>query len=248
MITTVAGQAATHKVPVIVVVMGGGPLDLSKAKAHAGVGAIMWVGYPGQSGGASIADTVFGKNNPAGKLTLTWYPQEFASQVKISDYGMRPNKTSGNPGRTYRFYTGTPVFKFGEGLSYTTFEHGLAAPSILRASSYFGSDLSLHALSKQTATTVSVTARNTGDRPGDSVVQVFAAPPGAGTGGRALRSLVAFDRVSLRVGETRTLALPIEAQHFTLARGLGQREVGKGQWRLWVGVDGESNATVVTVV
>ena len=55
-----------------------------------------------QSGGASIADTIFGKNNPAGKLTLTWYPQKFAEQVKISDYGMRPNATTGNPGRTYR--------------------------------------------------------------------------------------------------------------------------------------------------
>jgi beta-D-xylosidase 4 len=55
---------------------------------------------------AVAADAVMGKVNPAGKLTLTWYPQSFTEQVKISDYGMRPNTATGNPGRTYRFYTG----------------------------------------------------------------------------------------------------------------------------------------------
>ena len=124
----VAAAAAKANAPVVVVVMGGGPLDLSAIKANSNVDAILWCGYPGQSGGTSIADTIFGENNPSGKLSLTWYPEELTKQVPITDMGMRPNKTSGNPGRTYRFYTGTPVFKFGEGLSYSAFSHELRAP------------------------------------------------------------------------------------------------------------------------
>lgn len=185
--------------------------------------------------------------NPSGKLTLTWYPQEFAQQVKISDYDMRPNKSSGSPGRTYRFYTGTPVFRFGEGLSYTTFRHTLSAPSTLRATQRFGDDLSLSALSKQQALRLDITAANTGSVDGDTVIQVFGAPPGAGSKGRPLRSLVAFERVSLRAGEVRALSLAVEAQHFTLATGLGQRSVGRGSWRLWIGVDGEADAKIIEV-
>ena len=202
---------------------------------------------PGQSGGASIADIVMGKINPAGKLTLTWYPEKFADQVKISDYGMRPNPKTGNPGRTYRFYTGTPVFKFGEGMSYTTFDSALKAPATV-STKYFDDDLTLHSLSKKVATTVSVTTRNTGERAGDNVVLVFASPPGAGKNGRPLRSLIAFDRVSLAPGEATESVLAVEAQHLTLATGLSQRETVTGPWKVWVGADGEDQAVTVNVV
>ena len=116
-----AAGAATPKIPVTLVLMGGSAMDVSMHKSDVNVGAIMWCGYPGQSGGASIADTVFGINNPSGRLTVTWYPQHFADTVALSDYSMRPNVTSGNPGRSHRFYTGTPVFAFGTGLSFTKF-------------------------------------------------------------------------------------------------------------------------------
>jgi beta-D-xylosidase 4 len=235
------------KIPVTVVVMGGGPVDISAAKSSPHVGAIMWCGYPGQSGGASIADVVMGKINPAGKLTLTWYPESFTKQVPITDYGMRPNTKTGNPGRTYRFFTGEPVFKFGEGLSYTQFDAVLKAPTKV-STKYFDDDLTLHALSKKVATTVSVTSRNTGERAGDNVVLVFASPPGAGENGRPLRSLVAFDRVSLAPGEEKKSLLTIDAQHLTLATGLSQRETVPGPWKLWVGADGEDNAVTMTVV
>ena len=161
LIKQVAAAGKKKGIPVIVVVIGGGPLDMSATKANPDVGAIMWAGYPGQSGGDSIAESVFGMQNKFGKLTLTWYPERFATEVKITDMHMRPGPN--NPGRTYRFYTGTPVFKFGEGLSYTEFGHELAAPSTV-AARYFeeGSDMTLHTLTKMTATTLAVTTTNTG--------------------------------------------------------------------------------------
>ena len=87
-----------------------------------------------------------------------------------------------------------------------------------------------------------------GDRDGDSVILIFAAPPGAGTRGRPIKSLVAFERVHTRVGETQAVSLDVPAQHFTLAEGLGHRRVELGQWKLWVGVDGESSPMTVTVM
>ena len=71
LISAVTTAAAGN--PVIVVVMGGGPLDISAVKANSGIGAIMWCGYPGQSGGTSISDAIFGKTNRFGRLSLTWY-------------------------------------------------------------------------------------------------------------------------------------------------------------------------------
>ena len=91
-VAKVAAAAAKDKIPVVVVVMGGGPLDISAIKANKDVGAIIWCGYPGQSGGDAIADAVFGTTNPSGKLTMTWYPEELTKQVPITDMHMRPNK------------------------------------------------------------------------------------------------------------------------------------------------------------
>ena len=72
---------------------------------------------------------------------------------------------------------------------------------------------------------------------------------GAGMYGRPLKSLVSFDRVSLGVGETKETALKVSAEHFTVTTGNGYERVAlKGEWRLWVGVDGESDAHTVTVV
>ena len=186
-------EAAKKGKPVIAVTMGGGPVDVSNIKTNAAIGALMWCGYPGQSGGTSIADAIFGKTNAFGKLSMTWYPEEFTKQVTIEDMGMRPNKTSGNPGRTYRFYTGTPVYKFGTGLSYTKFETSLSAkPSVNLASV----ESELHLTQGKTSAVAQISARvtNTGDRRGDEVVLIFASPPNAGRDGAPLRSLIAFDR------------------------------------------------------
>eukprot|EP00656_Telonema_subtile_P019845 TRINITY_DN2104_c0_g1_i1.p1 TRINITY_DN2104_c0_g1~~TRINITY_DN2104_c0_g1_i1.p1 ORF type:complete len:437 (+),score=111.58 TRINITY_DN2104_c0_g1_i1:267-1577(+) len=242
----VAAAAAAQSIPVVVVVMGGSPLDVSAIKANTNVLAIVWCGYPGQSGGVSIADLIFGAINPSAKLSVTWYPQSLTSLVPITDMGMRPNKTSGNPGRTYRFYTGTPVFKFGEGLSYSTFSHAIDAPVSI-TTAHFPSGLTLSALSKVRAGSVMVNTTNLSERDGAVAVMLFAASPNAGVGGEPIQSLVAFDKVHVRAGQSVVTELEIEAQHFALASITGERDVAKGVWKLWVGHDGRDQAVEVRV-
>ena len=105
--------------PVVAMFFGGGGVDISYLRDSANTQAILWAGYPAQSGGDAIVDVLFGDYSPAGRLPVTWYPAEYVDQVPMTDQSMRSSST--NPGRTYKFYTGKPVFAFGTGLSYTTF-------------------------------------------------------------------------------------------------------------------------------
>ncbi|KAH9306665.1 hypothetical protein KI387_011069 [Taxus chinensis] len=118
LVTQVANAA---KGPVVLVIMSGGPFDISFAKNNDKIAGILWVGYPGQAGGAAIADVVFGLYNPGGRLPVTWYPQDYI-KVPMTDMNMRPRLRRGYPGRTYRFYRGPTVYNFGDGLSYTNFK------------------------------------------------------------------------------------------------------------------------------
>lgn len=114
-----AVAAAAKGKPVIVVVISGESLDLGAIDA---VGAIMWSGYPSQSGGTALANAIFGLYNPSGRLPITFYKTGYAALVSEQDMGMRPNKTTGNPGRTSRFYSGREVaYPAFTGLSYTNF-------------------------------------------------------------------------------------------------------------------------------
>ncbi|KAJ7769325.1 beta-xylosidase [Mycena metata] len=114
----VAQLAAVGK-PLVVLQFGGGQVDDASLKSNPNVSALLWGGYPGQSGGTAVFDILTGKISPAGRLPVTQYPGEYADQVPMTDMTLRPS--SSNPGRTYKWYTGTPTYEFGTGLSYTTF-------------------------------------------------------------------------------------------------------------------------------
>ena len=114
--------AAATKKPLIVLVMGGGQIDLSTEKAADNVGALMWIGYPSMHGGRAIATALLGRYSPSGRLVTTQYPASYVS-LSMEDMELRPNAATRNPGRTYLWYTGTPVYPFGFGLSYTTFSY-----------------------------------------------------------------------------------------------------------------------------
>ncbi|KAJ7842085.1 glycoside hydrolase family 3 protein [Mycena leptocephala] len=106
---TLIQMLATAGKPLVVVQFGGGQVDNTALKSNVAVNSIIWAGYPGQSGVA-----------PAGRLPVTQYPASYTTQVPVTDMNLRPNTTSGNPGRTYKWYTGTAVYPFGSGLHYTT--------------------------------------------------------------------------------------------------------------------------------
>ena len=113
--------AATTKAKqkLVVVLINGGPISIDEIK---GTGAaVLAAGFPGQAGGAAIAETLFGINNPGGKLTTTIYPSSYANGEPMRgtpwmDSSLRPHATTNvgkSEGRTHMFYTGTPLFPFG---------------------------------------------------------------------------------------------------------------------------------------
>jgi len=177
-------QALLEKVaalgkPVVLVLLNGSALAVNWARDA--VPGILEAWYPGQAGGAAIADVLFGDYNPAGRLPITFY--QSADQLPgFDDYSMK--------GRTYRYFQGEPLYAFGFGLSYTSFTYSkLDCPE--RAPSNHD-------------VPVSVDVRNTGKLDGEEVVQLYVKRDG-------VRSLEGFRRIALKAGERRTLKFVLKA-------------------------------------
>ncbi|HWB32583.1 MAG TPA: glycoside hydrolase family 3 C-terminal domain-containing protein [Acidobacteriaceae bacterium] len=200
--------AATGK-PVILVLMNGSALALGRAADQAS--AILEAWYPGEAGGTAIAQTLAGQNNPAGRLPITFYAAT-GQLPPFDDYGMH--------NRTYRYFTGKPLYPFGYGLSYTRFQ-------------YSAGHLSSPTLQAGLPLAVTVTLRNIGARPGDEVTEVYLVPksePGA-----PLRALAAFERHHLAAGESTTLHITIDRRQLSLVDASGRRNVQPGSYELYVG-------------
>ena len=106
--------------PLVVVQFGGGQVDDTEPLANESINALLWGGYPGQSGGSAILDILFGNVAPAGRLPITQYPASYTSQVPPTDMDLRPSAGNANLGRTHMWYDGE-VIPFGFGLHYTDF-------------------------------------------------------------------------------------------------------------------------------
>lgn len=236
--------------PIVLVVISGGSVDLSAYKTHPMVGAIVFAGYLGQAGGQAIADVLFGAYNPSGKLTQTFYTNDFAKRVSIYDMNMRPTPETGNPGRTYRFLAARDlaVYWFGDGYSYTEFEVKwqsgrsktfVSVDAIKRALASSASRVSPRAAAPVPATVpVNVTVTNVGGRAGEYVMTVFTATQDAGIGGNPLWTLTAFGRTPLlQPNETFHFAFKIPVTSFALARADGEWDVREGSWFLQAGAD-----------
>ncbi len=170
--------------PTVLVLMSGSAVAVNWAQEH--VPAILEAWYPGQAGGSAIADVLFGDYNPAGRLPVTFY-HSVADIPPFEDYRMA--------GRTYRFFDGVPLYPFAYGLSYTTFGYDRLRTS---GDTLRGDD----------TVTVSVDVTNTGPRAGDEVVQLYVRYPRSAVS-RPKRDLRGFRRVTLRSGETQTVAFPL---------------------------------------
>jgi len=171
-------------------------VDDTWLKSSKAVNAILWAGYPGQSGGTAIFDVLNGKVAPAGRLPLMQYPAEYVNQVPMTDMALRPDASTGNPGRTYKWYTGTPVFDYGFGLHYTTFALAWQThpASLYDIQALVKNARSAAHLDLGAFDTFGVTVKNTGHTQSDFVALLFV----KGTAGPAPhpnKALIGYARV-----------------------------------------------------
>jgi len=151
---------------------------------------------------------------------------------------MRPNSTTGNPGRTYRFYTGTPVYPFGHGLSYTTFKYNWTS---IKEPIHISKDLIQTEVDKDSPfesapmAGVDVTVTNTGKVASADSVLAFRIPPTPGKNGNPLKILFGFRKIFLEPGESQTVHFVTSAYDFSLVNEDGNYEVQTGKWLLHIG-------------
>ncbi len=204
----VESVVATGK-PVAVVLMNGSALAVNWINEHANAVLDAW--YPGEEGGAAVAETLSGKNNPAGRLPVTFY-KGVDQLPHFEDYGMA--------NRTYRYFTGKPLYPFGYGLSYTKFsysnltvpEQGIAAGQPVEAD---------------------VTVTNAGKIPGDEVVQLYLKfPPVKGAPLIALRG---FERIHLDPGASQKVHFELKQRDLGMVSEDGNPIIAPGDYTISVG-------------
>jgi beta-glucosidase len=200
---------ATGK-PVVVVLLSGSALAVNWADAK--VPAIVQAWYPGEEGGTAVADVLFGDYNPGGRLPVTFYKS--ALQLPpFEDYRMQ--------GRTYRYFTGEPLYPFGHGLSYTKF-------------AYENLKLSATGVKAGESVRVSVDVRNAGARAGDEVVQLYVTDVAASVP-VPIRSLAGVKRMFLQPGEKRTVEFTLAPEQMAVVDDGGDRVVEPGEFLVSVG-------------
>ena len=200
--------AATGK-PVIVVLMNGSALAVKWAKEHAA--AVLEAWYPGEEGGTAIANTLAGDNNPAGRLPITFYAGT-DELPPFDDYSMAK--------RTYRYFTGTTLWGFGYGLSYSNFKW---------------SDVKLSAenLTAGEPLTLDAEVENTGDAKGDAVSEIYLKAPAADT--TPVHALVGFVRTPLEGHARQHLHVVIDPRSLSTVASDGKRSIEPGQYSLFIG-------------
>jgi beta-glucosidase len=199
---------ATGK-PVVLVLTNGSALGVNWANEHANAIVDAW--YPGEEGGTAVAETLSGKNNPAGRLPVTFY-KDVSQLPNFQDYSMR--------GRTYRYFEGKPLYPFGYGLSYTTF-------------SYSNLTLPTGAVTAGEPLIAEVTVTNTGKRAGDEVAQLYLSFPSVL--GRPIRALRAFRRVHLEPGQVQVVHFDLKPRDLSMVSEAGDPVIPEGQYSVSVG-------------
>ena len=195
--------------PLVVVLMNGSALAVNWANDHAN--AILDAWYAGEEGGTAIAQTLAGEYNPAGRLPVTFY-KDVEQLPAFEDYNMK--------NRTYRYFTGEPLYPFGYGLSYSSFE-------------YSGLKFSNPAVQAGSPVDVEVDVKNTGKRDGDEVVQLYISF--SKLAGAPLKALRGFTRVHLRSGESRHVKLTLGPRDLSYVNEAGDRMVSAGDYLITVG-------------
>jgi beta-glucosidase len=212
---------ATGK-PLVVVLMSGSALAVPWANEHADALLAAW--YPGEEGGDAIAETLAGKNNPAGRLPVTFY-RSTSDLPAFTDYSMS--------NRTYRYFKGEVMYPFGFGLSYSHFTYSAPRPS---------------SKTIQAGDSITVTAevRNAGPRDGDEVVELYIKPPQ--TAVSPLVELEGFERIHLRAGESGRVQFNLTPRRLSEVDEKGNRAVMPGDYAISIAGGQPSTETPVATV
>ncbi len=234
--------------PVVVLQMGGGQVDSSSLKTNPNVNALIWGGYPGQSGGQAILDILTGARAPAGRLVTTQYPADYALSFSQDDMNLRPNGS--NPGQTYKWYTGEAVYEFGTGLFYTTFSVSASSPSA--STTFSTSDLTSAAHPSHAYTDLmpftnyTVTVTNTGSVASEYSAILFANTTNAGPAPYPNKWVVGFERLaSIAPGTSSTLTIPVSIGSMARYAENGDAVLYPGGYQLALNNEGDA-ATQVT--
>jgi beta-glucosidase len=196
--------------PIILVLLNGSALSINWANEH--IPAILEAWYPGQAGGTAVAEAIFGLTNPGGRLPVTFY-RSTSDLPAFENYSME--------NRTYRYFTGQPLYPFGFGLSYTTFTYRNL--QITPANVKYGDSVSIQ-----------VEVENTGQRPGDEVVQMYMKDVEASLPAPML-TLQGFTRIRLTPGEKQTVRFSLTAEQMSFADESGKWVLEPGEFKVWVG-------------
>lgn len=202
--------ASTGK-PIVLVLINGSPLAINWENEH--LPAILEAWYPGQESGAALADVLLGDYNPAGRLPVTFY-KSLAQVPPFEDYDM-------SRGRTFRFLREEPLYAFGYGLNYTTFEYSNreVAPATART----GENIAVRAM-----------VQNTGKRAGDEVAQLYLSHQPGGSG-IPLRELAGIRRLSLQPGEQKQVEFTLTPRELLQVAEDGSRAEKAGAVEVWIG-------------
>jgi beta-glucosidase len=195
--------------PLVVVLMNGSALAVNWAAKNANAMLEAW--YPGEEGGTAIAETLSGLNNPAGRLPVTFY-RGIEQLPLFEDYSMK--------NRTYRYFSGDPLYPFGYGLSYAHY-------------AYANLTLSKTSLGAGDPLAVDLDVTNQSQLAGDEVVELYLNFPA--TAGAPIRTLRGFERVHLPAGTTRHVHLDLSSRDLSLVNESGDRVIVPGGYGLTIG-------------
>lgn len=198
--------------PVVLVLLNGSPLAVNWAQEH--VPAIIEAWYPGQEGGSAIADVLFGDYNPAGRLPVT-FARSLEQIPDFQDYSMC--------NRTYRYMEAEPLYPFGFGLSYTSFNYTNLALNIAKISTEMIEEIK-----------VTVEVENSGKYSGDEVVQLYVKDVAA-SGIVPVWQLNGFQRVNLQPGEKRKISFALSRRQLALIDQQGRCWLEPGKFKIYVG-------------
>ncbi|KJD34387.1 beta-glucosidase [Tamlana nanhaiensis] len=206
----VADRNPNNKKPIIAVITGGSPINLKEV--HELADAVLFVWYPGEEGGNAVADIIFGKVSPSGRLPIT-FPESLNQLPAYDDYSMQ--------GRTYRYMNEKPMYPFGFGLSYTNFEY-----------SNVSADKS--SINKGETVTLSAKMTNIGNYTSDEVVQVYIKDEAASATTPNFQ-LIKTKRITLTANTSETLTFTITPKDFEIVLNDGSKTIESGTFKIYIG-------------